>query len=81
METVKLFQGYAMTMDPEMTAQETQTKTTVQSSNLNEEIGQIDYIFSDKTGTLTKNLMEFKNISVGNKSYGQRFIVYKFYHC
>ena len=43
---------------------------TVQSSNLNEELGQIQYIFSDKTGTLTCNVMEFKNISIGGISYG-----------
>jgi len=48
LEMVKLFQGIFMTLDPKMTARATQTKTTVQSSNLNEELGQIDYIFSDK---------------------------------
>ena len=44
--------------------------TKVQSSNLNEELGQIDYIFSDKTGTLTCNVMEFRKLSAGFKSYG-----------
>ena len=42
----------------------------VQSSNLNEELGQIEYIFSDKTGTLTCNIMEFKMISINGASYG-----------
>jgi len=42
----------------------------VQSSNLNEELGQIQYIFSDKTGTLTKNQMVFKKLSVGGVIYG-----------
>ena len=41
----------------------------VNSSNLNEELGQIDYIFSDKTGTLTQNKMIFKKIIIGDKVY------------
>ena len=30
----------------------------------------IDFIFSDKTGTLTCNIMKFKRISIMGKSYG-----------
>ena len=38
-------------------------------SDINEQLGQIDYLFSDKTGTLTENEMIFKQFSIDNKIY------------
>lgn len=40
------------------------------TSNLCQELGQVGYIFSDKTGTLTQNDMELKIMSVANRTYG-----------
>lgn len=45
-------------------------KAKVSSTSIIEELGQIDYIFSDKTGTLTRNVMEFKFMNVGRELYG-----------
>ncbi|MCH83834.1 phospholipid-transporting ATPase 3-like, partial [Trifolium medium] len=49
---------------------ESNTPALARTSNLNEELGQVEYIFSDKTGTLTRNLMEFFKCSIGAEVYG-----------
>ena len=43
----------------------------MQSSTLNEELGQIEHLFSDKTGTLTCNYMNFKYMVVNGITYGE----------
>ena len=42
---------------------------TVQTSTLNEELGNIKHIFTDKTGTLTCNNLILKNISIYGTSF------------
>ncbi|OWZ12877.1 hypothetical protein PHMEG_00013890 [Phytophthora megakarya] len=70
MTSVKFMQSYFMNNDLEMYHEETDTPCQVRTMSLNEELGQIDYIFSDKTGTLTCNIMEFRKCSVNGVAYG-----------
>jgi phospholipid-transporting ATPase len=70
LETVKFLQAQFLSSDIDMYYPPYDMPAKVQSSNLNEELGQISYVFSDKTGTLTCNVMEFKKCSIAGKSYG-----------
>ena len=64
-EFVKLLQANFINNDAEM--HYLGTDALARTSNLNEELGQIRYVFSDKTGTLTQNVMKFKECSIGNE--------------
>lgn len=69
LDLTKILQAWFIESDASMIDTEYRFLTKVQSSNLNEELGQIDYVFSDKTGTLTRNEMIFKKFSAGPASY------------
>lgn len=56
-EMTKICQAYFINNDKMMFSDWRKRGAQVNSSTLNEEIGQIEYVFSDKTGTLTCNLM------------------------
>jgi Cation transport ATPase len=71
---VKFIQGIIVSKDPKMFDDIQQSSTVVQTSRLMEELGQVEYIFSDKTGTLTCNVMEFKNICIQGESYGKSIL-------
>ena len=53
LEVVKTLQSKFMELDANMLDMDEGTEMKAQSSNLNEELGYVEYVFSDKTGTLT----------------------------
>ncbi|PRP88866.1 hypothetical protein PROFUN_00334 [Planoprotostelium fungivorum] len=66
---VKLWQTFLLESDVNMYHEASNTPAKAKTSNLIEELGQIDFIFSDKTGTLTSNEMELQKCTIDGKIY------------
>ena len=70
-EMVKVTQAMVyINFDRRMYDRKTDTPALARTSNLNEELGMVDTVLSDKTGTLTCNLMEFFKCSIAGVQYG-----------
>uniref|UniRef100_A0A804I585 Phospholipid-transporting ATPase n=1 Tax=Musa acuminata subsp. malaccensis TaxID=214687 RepID=A0A804I585_MUSAM len=69
-EVVKVLQATFINQDIHMRDEETGNSAQARTSNLNEELGQVDTILSDKTGTLTCNQMDFLRCSIAGVPYG-----------
>ncbi|EUD73986.1 ATPase [Plasmodium vinckei petteri] len=72
-EVVRLLQGYLINWDNDMYSKKTGRYALSKAGQLLEEMGNVTHIYSDKTGTLTQNVMQLQNIGLGNKG------VYGFY--
>uniref|UniRef100_A0A668TKC9 Phospholipid-transporting ATPase n=1 Tax=Oreochromis aureus TaxID=47969 RepID=A0A668TKC9_OREAU len=70
LEVIKFVQAFFINWDTDMLYEPTNTPAMARTSNLNEELGQVKYIFSDKTGTLTCNVMQFKKCTIAGVAYG-----------
>uniref|UniRef100_A0AAQ4QNF2 Phospholipid-transporting ATPase n=1 Tax=Gasterosteus aculeatus aculeatus TaxID=481459 RepID=A0AAQ4QNF2_GASAC len=68
-EMQKFLGSYFITWDEEMFDEELGEGALVNTSDLNEELGQVEYVFTDKTGTLTENNMEFIECCVDGNVY------------
>ena len=69
LEMVDLGQAYMISSDKHIYDEDLDAATTVKSSNMCQELGLISNIFSDKTGTLTRNEMKFVTFVVNGKMY------------
>ncbi|KZV18641.1 phospholipid-transporting ATPase 9-like [Dorcoceras hygrometricum] len=69
-EIVKVLQSHFINQDIHMYYEETDKPARARTSNLNEELGQVHTVLSDKTGTLTCNSMEFVKCSIAGTAYG-----------
>ncbi|XP_029405748.2 phospholipid-transporting ATPase ID isoform X4 [Bactrocera dorsalis] len=72
-EVIRFAQSFLINWDEEMYYERSKTHAKARTTTLNEELGQIQYIFSDKTGTLTQNIMTFNKCSINGRTYGDVF--------
>jgi phospholipid-translocating ATPase len=72
-EIIKTCQAFFIYSDTEMYYEKIDCPCTPKSWNISDDLGQIEYIFSDKTGTLTQNVMEFKKATINGVPYGEAY--------
>uniref|UniRef100_A0A665UVZ5 Phospholipid-transporting ATPase n=1 Tax=Echeneis naucrates TaxID=173247 RepID=A0A665UVZ5_ECHNA len=68
-EMQKFLGSFFIGWDLDLYHEESDEKAQVNTSDLNEELGQVEYVFTDKTGTLTENEMQFRECSINGTKY------------
>uniref|UniRef100_A0AAQ4QXV5 Phospholipid-transporting ATPase n=1 Tax=Gasterosteus aculeatus aculeatus TaxID=481459 RepID=A0AAQ4QXV5_GASAC len=71
-EMQKFLGSFFITWDKDFFDPEIKEGALVNTSDLNEELGQVEYVFTDKTGTLTQNNMEFIECCIDGFQYKYR---------
>ncbi|XP_055380477.1 probable phospholipid-transporting ATPase IM [Condylostylus longicornis] len=70
-EVIRFVQSFFINWDKKMYDAKTKTYAKARTTTLNEDLGQIQFIFTDKTGTLTQNIMTFNKCSINGQNYGE----------
>lgn len=70
-EVLRLGHSFFINWDRKMYFSAKDTAAEARTTTLNEELGQVEFIFSDKTGTLTQNIMLFSKCSINGQTYGE----------
>jgi phospholipid-translocating ATPase len=73
LEIIRSCQAFFIYSDTSMYYEKLDYPCTPKSWNISDDLGQIEYIFSDKTGTLTQNVMEFKKCTINGVPYGEAY--------
>ncbi|EUC42626.1 hypothetical protein COCMIDRAFT_39311 [Bipolaris oryzae ATCC 44560] len=73
LEIIRTLQALFIYSDINMYYEKLDYPCTPKSWNISDDVGQIEYIFSDKTGTLTQNVMEFKKATINGVPYGEAY--------
>ncbi|RMZ90024.1 hypothetical protein DV736_g2739, partial [Chaetothyriales sp. CBS 134916] len=73
LEIIRSLQAFFIYSDVGMYYEKLDYPCTPKTWNISDDLGQIEYIFSDKTGTLTQNVMEFKKCTVNGVAYGEAY--------
>lgn len=73
LEMVRLVQAYFIIENLDLKNKEINRKCKVSTTTVNEELGQIEYVLTDKTGTLTQNKMILRGLIIGDKLFGGDF--------
>ena len=71
-EMIKFFIAWFIGKNADMYMVEKDQGTEVKNMSIIEDLGQLHYIFTDKTGTLTCNQMEFRSMCVGEEVFGSQ---------
>ncbi|PVV02843.1 hypothetical protein BB560_002693, partial [Smittium megazygosporum] len=71
-EFIKIMHAYFIFNDAQMFYEEKQLRAVPKNWSISDDMGQVSYVFSDKTGTLTRNIMDFRMCSINGMVYGKQ---------